>query len=274
MRQDSVFISLLKKHTDIDKSFINTFFKKFKIGGELDFNIRDTNVIKYLGIQMKTLRSRLLNKFSKSKMYIETIDYIKIKSGNTTGLTYMLNYQCFERLAMNGDSEKSESVRLYFSKLREFITENHKLIYQAIENKNDLNIYSGYESIYFIAIDERNTKMLKLGRTKDIVRRLRNYNVGRIKEVDLKYFALVRNPLLIENCIKSKLDNKKVFENREIFNISPAKLKKTIDYCYCKYVSSKKNENLYKEISDLLGLYAYTKDKIHIKPYVIIGKNI
>jgi len=90
----------------------------------------------------------------------------------------------------------------------------------------------------------------------------------------LKYVALVRNPLLIENCIKFELNNKKVFENREIFNISPAKLKKTIDYCYCKYVSSKKNDNLYKEISDLLGLYKYTKDKIHIKPYVIIGKNI
>jgi len=113
MSQDSVFISLLKKHTDIDKSFINTFFKKFKIVGELDFNIKDSDVIKYLGIQMKTLRNRLLNKYSKSKMYIETVDYIKIKSGNTTELMYMLNYQCFERLAMNGDSDKSESVRLY-----------------------------------------------------------------------------------------------------------------------------------------------------------------
>jgi hypothetical protein len=27
-----------------------------------------------------------------------------------------------------------------------------------------------------------------------------------------------------------------------------------------------------KEISDLIGLYAYTKDKINIKLYVIIGK--
>ena len=37
------------------------------------------------------------------------------------------------------------------------------------------------------------------------------------------------------------------------------------------YVESKQqNEELYKEISDLLGLYAYTKDKINIKPYVII----
>ena len=31
---------------------------------------------------------------------------------------------------------------------------------------------------------------------------------------------------------------------------------------------------MYEEISYLLGLYSYTKDKVHIKPYVIIGKNI
>ena len=32
----------------------------------------------------------------------------------------MINYQCFEKLAMSGDSPKSESVRMYFVKLREF----------------------------------------------------------------------------------------------------------------------------------------------------------
>jgi hypothetical protein len=38
---------------------------------------------------------------------------------------------------------------------------------------------------------------------------------------------------------------------------------------YSKYIL---NEELYKEIADLLGLYAYSKDKVHIKPYVIIDK--
>ena len=61
----------------------------------------------------------------------------------------MINYQCFEKLAMSGDSKNSETVRMYFVKLREFITENQNLIYQAVENKNDLDKYSNYESIYF-----------------------------------------------------------------------------------------------------------------------------
>ena len=41
-----------------------------------------------------------------------------------------------------------------------------------------------------------------------------------------------------------------------------------------KKVSSEFNAELYKEISDLMGLYSYTKNKVNIKPYIIIRKDI
>lgn len=274
MPKNSIFVSLLKQHTNIDIGFIDTFFKKFKIGGELNFDIKDSDVTKYLGINLITIRKRLSNAYSKTKKFIENIDFIKIHSNKTSSITYMINYQCFEKLAMSGDSAKSESVRMYFIKLREFLVENQQLIYQAMENKIDLDKYRGYDSIYFFAVDERKPELLKIGKTKDIVLRLRNYNVGRIKEVELKYFALVKNSLLIENCVKLKLKVNQVFENKEIFRVEPKILKKVIDDCYCKYVSSKKNEEMYEDISHLLGLYAYTRNKIHIKPYVVIGKKL
>jgi phage anti-repressor protein len=270
--KNNIFINLLKKYTNIDNDFIEIFFKKFKIGFELDFNIKDIGVSKYLNIELNTIRRRLNNTFSKNINYIEKVDYIKIKSGKTTGLQYMINYPCFERLAMQGDSKKSETVRMYFIKLREFITNNQYLIYQTMEQKNNLKKLSGYESIYFFAIDERNDNIFKVGRTTDIIKRLNNYNIGRIKEVDLKYFAVVKNAFLIEKCIKLLLSKNKVYENKEIFKIEPLKLKKVIDKCYCKNVTSKENDKLYEELSDLLKLYSYTKDKINIKPFIIIDK--
>lgn len=274
VKKDNVFIKLLKKHTDIDTGFIDTFFKKFKIGGELDFEIEDNKIAKYLGVGLQTIRNRLSNKYSKKKLYFENTDYIKIKNNTSdASVTYMVNYQCFERLAMGGDSEDSEVVRLYFMKLREFITNNQHIIYQAIENKQDLKKYSGMESIYFFAVDNRKFDF-KTGHTDDIVFRLRNYNVGRIKEVDLKFFALVKNSLLIEKCIKLTLKKNQVIKNREIYHIDKKSLKKVITECYCKYVSNKQNKELYDEISNLFGLYVYTKDKINIEPYVIIGKDI
>ena len=264
--------NLSKKYTNIDIVFINTFFKKFNIGDDLNFDIKDKDVAKYLGIAIITLRKRLSNEYSKTKRFIENVDFIKIKTGNTSSVTYMLNYSCFEKIAMSGDSPKSESVRMYFVKLRQFIVENQQLIYQALENKMELKKLNGYETIYFFVIDERSPEILKPGRTKNIVNRLRNYNVGRIKEVDLKYLAVVRNSLLIEKCLKLKLKKNQVVENTEIFKVDPEKIKKVIKDCYCKYVSTKENEELYKEMGDLLGLYAYTKGKVNIKPYVIINK--
>ena len=272
MKKNNIFIELLKKHTDIDIVFINTFFKKFKIGNDLNFDIIDSNVAKYLNITLKNLRQRLSNEYSKTKRFIENVDFIKVKTGNKSEVIYMLNYACFEKIAMSGDSVKSDSVRMYFVKLRQFIVENQHLIYQAIENKTELKKFNGYESIYFFVIDERVPDILKIGRTTDITNRLRNYNVGRIKEIDLKYFALVRNNLLIEKCLKFKLKKNQVMENTEIFKVDPNLLKKIIKDCYCKYVSNKENEELHKEIAELLGLYAYTKNKVHIKPYVIIDK--
>ncbi len=196
---NNTFIKLLKEYTTIDRDFINIFFKKFQIGHELDFHLKDSDIAKYLEINLRTLRKRLNNTFSKSINFIENVDFIKIK-GYKTNITYMINYQCFERLAMGGDTKKSETVRMYFVKIREFITENQKIIYQSLTNYDDLKKYSKFESIYFFAVDERKQDIFKIGRTSDIVHRLMNYNVGRIKEVELKYLALVKNSLLIEKC--------------------------------------------------------------------------
>jgi hypothetical protein len=147
MTKDSIFIKLLKKYTTIDKTFINTFFKKYKIGGDLDFDLEDNDIAFYLNIKLSTLRKRLLNFYTKKKVrYIEKVDYIRIKSEDTYKVKYMINYQCFERLAMSGDSDNSEIIRLYFTKLREFITENQHLIFQALENKDDLKLYSKFET--------------------------------------------------------------------------------------------------------------------------------
>jgi hypothetical protein len=271
--KQSVFIKLLKEYTNIDIEFINTFFKNFTIGGDLDFHLKDIDVAKYLGIKLITLRERLSNKYSTNKNYIEKVDYVKIKNDKTSSVSYMINYQCFERLAMSGDSKKSEAVRHYFVKLREFISENQRLIYQSMTNKDKLKKYVGFECIYFFAADGRKNK-LKVGITKDIISRLKTYNVGRINEIDLKYLAIIKNSRLIEKCIKLKLKNKQFYENREIYEVDPIKLKKIIVDCYCKYVTNKENNTLYSELSQLADLYSYIKDKKNIKPYVIIDKEM
>ena len=113
----------LLKYTTIDREFLETFFKKFKTGGKIEFNMKEDNVAKYLGIKLPTLRKRLLNFYSNTINFKEEVDYIRIRNGKY--ITYMINYQCFERLAMTGDSEQSEIVRSYFVKLHDFFVANY-----------------------------------------------------------------------------------------------------------------------------------------------------
>jgi len=130
--KNNIFIELVKKYTNIDEDFIDTFFKSFKIGDDLEFHIKDIDVANYLNINLSTLRKRLSNTFSTSVQYLENVDYIKIKDKITNKRIYMLNYQCFERISMGGITEESETIRMYFIKLREFILENQYMINQAI----------------------------------------------------------------------------------------------------------------------------------------------
>ena len=66
---------------------------------------------------------------------------------------------------------------------------------------------------------------------------------------------------VIVNMFRQKIKSQILFSN----SITHKKI-----YDFLCVVSKKQNEELYKEIADLLGLYPYTKDKVHIKPYVII----
>lgn len=267
---NKVFIRLLKKHTLIDQDFIDIFFKKFKIGEELSFHIDYNDVANYLGVTARTIKRRLLNNFSKQKLFFEKVDYIKVKKDNK--IIYFLNYKCFERLSMLSDSKKSEDVREYFSKLREFISEHSNIIYQAMENKEDLKKYNNLDTIYFFAADERYEEILKLGVSKKIIQRLNNYNVGRIHEVDLKYLAVIKNAFIIEKCVKKSLKKYAFHGMKELYKVSPEMMEKVINRCYRKHTTKDDNEEMYNDLASLIGFHSYIKNKKNIKPYIVIKK--
>ena len=177
-----------------------------------------------------------------------------------------------ERIAMMGSTVESERVRSYFIELRQFLTDNQHVVFQAMEEKENLRKARKKEVVYFFVIDDRHPDIFKYGRSFDIITRLSNYNVGKINETELKYLAIVKNSKLIERCIKLNTKKYQVEEHKEILKITPDALKKVIDECYCKYVSKEENDKLYEELSVLYGLYSYVKNKVNIKPYVIIDK--
>ena len=142
-RKPATLVSLLKKYTDIDHSFIEDFIVDFRAPfdeeEEVSFPILDEKAAAYLGITLKTLRKRLQNAYSDKKIYYQFVDFIRArKSLSSREIFYKLSYSCFERLAMNGDTEKAETVRLYFSKIRQFLTNHADVIKQALDNQEHI----------------------------------------------------------------------------------------------------------------------------------------
>jgi superfamily II DNA or RNA helicase len=107
-------------NNNFNDDFYNLIFN-YVNNNETGFNIKDSDVAKYLGTSIITIRKRLSNAYSKTNKFIKNVDFIKIKIGKTSAITYMLNYQSFEKLAMSGDSPNSDVIRMYFTKIREYL---------------------------------------------------------------------------------------------------------------------------------------------------------
>lgn len=268
-------IKILREYTDISEKFIKDFFGNFnpEMSDDDEFMFKDSRVAKWLGIQLLTLRRRLLETYRTNKnsepLYYEFADFVRRRNGKN--INYYITYECFEHLSMLSQTKKGIEVRGYFVKLRQFIQENKTTIYQALNNRDELKKINnnatnkGKEFIYAIAVDERHEDMfnandnkLKLGRTIDIIKRLQTYNVGRIQEVDLKFLAVIDDSYSVEKCMKINLDKYRIFKNKEIFKISVSILKKILNLCKC-------------ENSNLCQMIKYLEDKVNIKPYLIIN---
>ena len=67
---------------------------------------------------INTFVNRLNNIFSKTKRFIENINFIYIKTGISNNIIYILNYTCHKKIAMTCDSDSNHSdiIRMYLKK--------------------------------------------------------------------------------------------------------------------------------------------------------------
>ena len=113
-------ITLLKKHTDIDVDFINTFFSLYDLDNKNIFIINLENIAKWLDSKKGDLKETLLNSYKLN------IDYIinKTSSNGRKGAPkeeILLTVKCFKLLCMQSRTKKAVEVREYFYALEELI---------------------------------------------------------------------------------------------------------------------------------------------------------
>ena len=237
----------LKKYTGISNKFIDEYYSFYELCERDTFGIDSIKVINYL--QIKHTR-----KFHENlrENYILNVDYVihrlhqKLEK-NKQDVFYKLSFDGFERVCMASRSERGNQVRDYFILLRKFINYYRQHIANKIIDMTKNNKY-----IYILLVN-KGKDLFKLGRTKNIKHRLRNYATGRDTHPDIQFIMIVDDPKQIENCMKIFTDKYKYRGSSEIYKIDFDMLKRAVYGCadlHAKFNNIKKDLDTYVVFDD------------------------
>jgi phage anti-repressor protein len=156
---------------------------------------------------------------------------------------YLLTPDCFKRVAMLSRSKNAEMVRTYFIEIEnlyfkyrqqtlkgmqdeiERLERNQK----PIEGVAEKELKSGY--LYIIRASEQKDGLVKIGRTNNLVARLRNYNSGRADDVEVLYTYKVPDIITAERCIKALLKKYQYRKYKEVYQADVEMIKELLHDC-------------------------------------------
>ena len=151
----------------------------------------------------------------------------------------MLTPDCFKRLCMRSRSKKAEEVRTYFIQLEALVIKYREQMMAGMEQeisrmerseatKRD-EIRAGY--IYVIKASTERDSVYKIGRTKDLARRLKEYRTGRLDDVDVVFRFRTDDLVATEGCLKALLKPRQLRKYREVYEADVDLIKELVAGC-------------------------------------------
>ena len=241
----------LKYHSLIDAKFIDDFYSFYDDGkNEYDYTINLETLAEWLEVKKGHLKDLLISNFE------ENDDYIELKNNNGIGLGtgknnrkhVLLRYMCAKELCMISRSKKSNVIRKFYIELEKLlitykdniVNDLHNQLGIINTNNNIIEKNKNTGLIYVLKIDnnivadtDKNFES-KIGSTLDLEQRMRDYRVGRTKELPIVFIYRTEYVTDIETCIKQNLKMYQLKYNTETFYVDLGFIKETIKYCSLK----------------------------------------
>lgn len=270
----------LTQYSIIPQKFINDFYAITKEDYNLDDKIIDFDVVvKWLDVQKNHLKRLLVEHFN------EDFDYtIKKKTkakpkGGTVYNEIFLTSDCFKHLCMISQTEKSKEVRKYFIEMENLVRKYYKIIDEEMKKKigilknnqkSKININSGV--IYILLADETES-LYKIGKSKDIKNRLKQYNSGKANQIEPLFIMPVNNIDDVEDCVKKAIKKYQYRKFKEVYEMNWEIIKKVARKCDnfingLKSLIIKEEKNL-KDVKKDISRLKKTSKQI----FMIIEKN-
>jgi len=135
--------------------------------------------------------------------------------------------------------EKANLIRNYYIELEKILIKYKDEIVKSLneqlgikeQNKKIIEENKKTGLIYILKVDD---EVKKIGRSGDLKKRMKQYNVGRIDELPIVFVYKTDRMKEIEKCIKDNLKRFQYKNNTETCKIDLDFIKETIKYCTLK----------------------------------------
>jgi phage anti-repressor protein len=225
MTQNISLKEFLKTYTAISNKFIDSYYKFYEMCETQKFGIEGSKVVKYLELIYSTkFYQRLRTNYTLNKDYIIKRKKQKSIKGEQDTF-YYLSFDGFEKVCMSSRSEKGNVVRDYFITLRKFIE------YYRQHIANNINGMAKKGKCIYIILANKDKSIFKVGRTKDMRKRLYSYATGKDKHPDIKFIMLIEDAKKVEDCMKVFADKYKLRGKQELYKINLDTLKNIVFDC-------------------------------------------
>ena len=259
----------LKRFSLIDNKFIDDFYSFYDEGKhEYDFTISLELISKWLNVRKDHLKTLLISNFVKNTDYIEIKESGKKGTGINNKIHVMLTYTCSKLLCMISKSEKANLIRNYYIDLEKIIITYKDNIVNDLHNQlgvkqTNIEIIENNDNeglMYILKVDDEHRK---IGTTRMLKSRMKQYNVGRISELPIVFVYKTDNIDELEKCIKNNLKQYQLKNKTELFKIDLDFIKDTIGYCTKKNaLLLKRDKKLYEADDNKNWLIIIDKENI------------
>lgn len=233
----------LKKYSNLPKDFIRDFYNITKEEYADDQFIIDFDIVyKWLQVRKDNLKRIIVSNFSKNYDYTSEIKKIIKKDGGATRKEIiMLTPDCFKELCMLSQTEKANEVRKYFLEMEKLVRKYYKELQEKVLKEFELvkknqkpkvkNTILKKGKIYVIQAQNTEMTLYKLGKSKDMDQRIKNYNTGNANDIDILLEVDVDDINNVELCVKREAKLLQYRKYKEVYEASADMLESLIKEC-------------------------------------------
>lgn len=242
--------SFLKRVSPIPNKFIDDMFSLYHPDtAQTDFAVDLSPVATWLGVRkdalMRTLRSS----------YTVDVDYSvtrmpnpksQSKYGRNAYKHVLLTPDCFKRLCMRSRGKTAEDVRTYFIQVEALVVKYRRQMVEGMQQEIS-RLESGQHArsmpkterregyIYVLRASQKYDSVIKIGRTRDLMRRLREHAAALADDPEVVFLFRTDDAAAVETCVKGWLSDRRwkgvASRYREVYKADHEMVKQLIHGC-------------------------------------------